>query len=251
MDLAIKLIVFLPLVAAAIAGLFCRVIGDRPAQIVTCARVLTSFVYDVIERSRRRSLREMWLAAREGDGEVLRQRILDYLSEGDAAPEVERLLDRATFRFTDWCEAVISDPDAGEWRGVTARLLASEPDHPGLLLARAVTELVLTNGDLREFESNLLASIRSSTARYGVTPDQLHDVARWLVDRTRNRLAALPAVYHAFAANGHAEAAAQVRSTAPDPAPAGLQILELADRLDRTSRAARALADHLAARSLT
>jgi NADH-quinone oxidoreductase subunit L len=40
MDLAIKLIVLLPMVAAAIAGLFCRVIGDRPAQIVTCAALL-------------------------------------------------------------------------------------------------------------------------------------------------------------------------------------------------------------------
>ncbi|MPZ33230.1 MAG: NADH-quinone oxidoreductase subunit L [Rhodospirillales bacterium] len=40
MDLAIKLIVLLPLVAAAIAGLFCRIIGDRPAQIVTCAALL-------------------------------------------------------------------------------------------------------------------------------------------------------------------------------------------------------------------
>ena len=33
MDLAIKLIVLLPLLAAAIAGLFCRIIGDRPAQL--------------------------------------------------------------------------------------------------------------------------------------------------------------------------------------------------------------------------
>src|SRR5215467_10662678 len=40
MDLAIKLIVLLPVLAAAIAGLFCRVIGDRPAQIVTCAALL-------------------------------------------------------------------------------------------------------------------------------------------------------------------------------------------------------------------
>src|ERR1044072_206645 len=40
MDLAINLIVLLPLLAAAIAGLFCRVIGDRPAQIVTCAALL-------------------------------------------------------------------------------------------------------------------------------------------------------------------------------------------------------------------
>jgi NADH-quinone oxidoreductase subunit L len=47
MDLAIKLIVFLPLVAAAIAGLFCRVIGARPAQIVTCAALLIAAVLSV------------------------------------------------------------------------------------------------------------------------------------------------------------------------------------------------------------
>jgi NADH-quinone oxidoreductase subunit L len=40
MDLAIKLIVLLPLLAAAIAGLFCRIIGDRPAQVITCAALL-------------------------------------------------------------------------------------------------------------------------------------------------------------------------------------------------------------------
>ena len=42
MDLAVKLIVFLPLLAAVIAGLFCRVIGARPAQIVTCAALLVA-----------------------------------------------------------------------------------------------------------------------------------------------------------------------------------------------------------------
>ena len=42
MDLAVKLIVFMPLLAAAIAGLFCRVIGDRPAQIVTTAALLVA-----------------------------------------------------------------------------------------------------------------------------------------------------------------------------------------------------------------
>src|SRR3954465_10095578 len=40
MDLAIKLIVLLPLLAAAIAGLFCRIIGARPAQVITCAALL-------------------------------------------------------------------------------------------------------------------------------------------------------------------------------------------------------------------
>jgi NADH-quinone oxidoreductase subunit L len=47
MDLAIKLIVFLPLIAAAIAGLFCRVIGDRPAQVVTCAALLIAVALSI------------------------------------------------------------------------------------------------------------------------------------------------------------------------------------------------------------
>ena len=47
MDLAIKLIVFLPLIAAAIAGLFCRVIGARPAQIVTSAALLIAAALSV------------------------------------------------------------------------------------------------------------------------------------------------------------------------------------------------------------
>src|SRR6478735_6510311 len=47
MDLAIKLIVLLPLLAAAIAGLLCRVIGDRPAQVVTCAALLIAAALSV------------------------------------------------------------------------------------------------------------------------------------------------------------------------------------------------------------
>src|SRR5436190_12060313 len=48
MDLAIKLIVLLPMVAAAIAGLLCRVIGDRPAQIVTCAALLIAAALSIL-----------------------------------------------------------------------------------------------------------------------------------------------------------------------------------------------------------
>ena len=55
-----------------------------------CGRMLIDFVYDTIERSRRRSLQEMWLLAGDAvdDGEVVRKRVLDYLTEGDIAPLV-------------------------------------------------------------------------------------------------------------------------------------------------------------------
>ena len=58
---------------------------DTPREAVeACGRQVIGFVYDTIERSRRRSLQEMWLLATEanGDSEV-RRRVLDYLTEGD------------------------------------------------------------------------------------------------------------------------------------------------------------------------
>jgi NADH-quinone oxidoreductase subunit L len=41
-------IVFLPLLAAVIAGFFGRVIGDRGAQLVTCGALLLSAVLGVL-----------------------------------------------------------------------------------------------------------------------------------------------------------------------------------------------------------
>ena len=53
------------------------------AAIEKSARALIVMIYDVIEKARRRSLREMWLAARDcKDEHQMRKRILDYLTEG-------------------------------------------------------------------------------------------------------------------------------------------------------------------------
>jgi len=74
MDLAIKLIVFLPLVAAAIAGLFCRVIGDRPAQIVTCAALLIAAALSVLVFVR--------VGFGPEDGKFLVVRLFTWISSG-------------------------------------------------------------------------------------------------------------------------------------------------------------------------
>lgn len=174
--------------------------------VVSCAEELIRFVYDTIERSRRRSLREMWLAARAGDGGELRRRILDYLSEGDVAPLLEELLNARDFTFDDWTRAledVILPEEAAEWRGNTARLLASEPDQPGLLLARAYSELLTPNGSLEEYESNLAATLTSATQRYGVQGQDLARLADWLAEHIeRKKPDGLAATWHLFEING-------------------------------------------------
>ena len=172
--------------------------------ILLCTRLLIEYVYDTIERSRRRSLREMWLAARESrtnPEEEFRQRILDYLSQGDVAPVLERLAEQDHVELADWfepLEQVAPGPDAAELRGNAARLLTSFPDHPGMLLARAWAEVRDPRGDLREFRSNLVTALESGRDRYGLEPADFDPLAEWLARECAGRGGAQVAAVEAF-----------------------------------------------------
>ena len=160
---------------------------DTPRESVeACGRQLIGFVYDTIEQSRRRSLQEMWLLATESDGDSeVRRRVLDYLTEGDITPVVQELAGQARFAFGDWLNhwaRAGSESDAREWRSVTARLLGSYPDHPGLLAGRGLAETLLPEGNLTEFERNLAAALISARTRYKATDRDVDDMLLWLLD---------------------------------------------------------------------
>ena len=158
--------------------------GPLLAAVEAAGRELIDYVYDTVEAARRRSLREMWLATRQGNGEVLRSRILDYLSEGDSSSMLESLLDRSKFDLRDWLE-VLSGPDIdpGDLRGNSARLLVSEPDNPGLLLVRAWSEVAVKDGDIDQFEFNFKGALESGRLRYGLTDDDLLLMAHSLLEQ--------------------------------------------------------------------
>jgi ATP-dependent DNA helicase RecQ len=161
---------------------------DGPAEVVLgCARLLIEFVYDTIERARRRSLREMWLAAHESDGdEEFRARLLAYLTEGDVSPLVLDLVERPQLTLADWTEALVdvrAVDDLREWRGTSARLLVSYPEHPGLLLARAMSELLDPAGSLVEAEASLQSLLTSARAIYSMADHELGSALTWGVSR--------------------------------------------------------------------
>jgi ATP-dependent DNA helicase RecQ len=160
-------------------------------HVLARGRVLIEFVYETIERSRRRSLREMWLSARDSANDAeFRQRILDFLAEGDVVPVLAALAEQDTFYYDDWAEHmrhVRTPADAAEWRGAAARLLASYPDHPGLLLARGFAELLTGGPNYEDFRSNLEMSVDAAANRYGVTKLALERLSHWLIDELVDR----------------------------------------------------------------
>jgi ATP-dependent DNA helicase RecQ len=224
--------------------------------VIRCAKRLIAFVYETVERSRRRSLREMWLAARESRSDpngTFRRRILDYLSQGSIAPGLERLVDESRVDLADWTalldevwlEARAGDRTAAtELRGATARLLGSYPDHPGLLIARGVSELYIPDGVLEELISSLRAASAASRSRYGIDREALQRTSQWLVARAREsrRSGALTAVALGLDLDEVSQSGIELEDVDRE---AGLAVMDLAFQLERSRGLLNAITDEL------
>ena len=141
-------------------------------------------LYDSVEKSRRRALREMRLLAVAGaSDEEIRSRIEDYFREGDLAPQLERLTESTRLNLSEWSAAYLglTVADEGELRGSAARLLESYPDHPGLLLGRALAELI--GGENRyEFSDDLGRAFEFGASRYSMSSSDLERMAILMLD---------------------------------------------------------------------
>ena len=178
-----------------------------------CGKLLIDVIYDTVVQARLRSLREMWLVAgeAESDGEVLRDRVLAFLNDGDISRRMEELADQPAFSFDNWMAnwvahggesatrslsdgspdevagIFVSESDTQEWRSAAARLLGSYPEHPGLLASRALAEAMLRDGDLRQFEQNMSDALTSALEMYGTTRNEIEQLLVELIGALNGR----------------------------------------------------------------
>ncbi len=218
--------------------------------IEACADELIRFIYATVERSRRRSLREMLLAARAAaDGADLRPRILEYLTEGDVGLALERLVDSRHKSESPWIELwdqIITANDARELRAASGRLLESYPDDPFLRMSRALAELLLDDGDIKEAENDLVAAQQAATGSYGLDRLTVEGAMQYLTRRCLSHDKAF-VVLSAVAAVDHVDDLWHaVDSTIPVSAsnPA-ICVLRLRRQLESELRDTDAISDHL------
>lgn len=150
--------------------------------ILDCVGILIGYCYDTIERARRRAIFEAMEAAKQGrDPERFRRRLLDYLQEGMDPDAFQSLVGSETINF-DTCVEMVGKVnnavEAGELRGITIRFLESYPDHPALLMLRAVSESMSEDCD----DSVVLDSLRNlfgaAAAKYSIARAPLDDILR-------------------------------------------------------------------------
>ncbi|MEX2028282.1 MAG: RecQ family ATP-dependent DNA helicase [Candidatus Curtissbacteria bacterium] len=170
------------------------------------AGVLIAFIYDTIEKGRRRAFREILSMSEEavsvgGDEDALiRDRILRYL-ETTYSAEIQQILDDVgsfnnlkiifdggvTAESGEAIGGVRSSHDASEIRGQVARYLESYPDHPGLLLLRSLSEIYCTNPDYELAFQNIEASCNFASDRYRIPKSILYDILTWSLEKIYNR----------------------------------------------------------------
>jgi hypothetical protein len=151
-------------------------------------QVLCSFIYEVIERSRRYALQNVVRAMRAAgnDGEKLRAEIALHLStnvfSGQLSNIVAKLEPEGWWKVLD---QIHNAPLARQLLGPSRRLLESNPTDPGLHFMAAFGSLQSTAFDIREVSEHLVAGLGSLLDNYMWTTDRAMEIAHELVRRMR------------------------------------------------------------------
>jgi ATP-dependent DNA helicase RecQ len=171
------------------------------------AQVLICFIYDTIEKGRRRGLSEMlslaWEASKSKDPDkIVRERVLRYL-ESTYAEEIEKILNEDNLGINalidlldgyetntgEWVGGIRSSRDASEIRGQVSRYLETTPDHPGLLILRSLSELYCLNYDKQVVLNNLKAAIKYGQEQIGfsIEIEKFHKIIAWVCSKIFER----------------------------------------------------------------
>ncbi len=153
--------------------------------IPSMADTLLGFIYDVIERGRRRALSEMLECSKARDDKSIRERINRYFEWTQFSDELDTILDGKDISFIpvkDMVGNLISPNDAAELRGQVSRYLESYPDHPVLLMLRALSEIQSIDANNVIACQNFIAGITSAINKYTVPRDNAFEIAAWALD---------------------------------------------------------------------
>ncbi len=165
---------------------------DQPMRdyTIAAARKIIEFVYDHVEKSRRRALYEMLEAARSAassanSDQVLRGRILRHLEWSEFDDVLDGVV-RSDHGGLDCIGNVIDQiagpTDAGSLRGAVARLLESYPDQPGLLVIRGLSEALARDANLQAASQNVQSALTFAKTTYKVETEVIADALSRVVN---------------------------------------------------------------------
>ncbi len=163
----------------------------QPDFVIEMISLLLHFVYDVIERGRRRAFSEMLLACSDSPNDQdFRKRILQYLEATEYSEALEKIINdekAGLIKCRDVFNMVRSPNEAAELRGQVSRYLESYPDHPALLMLRSLSEVYSRNKKIEVARENFTASIKSARTNYGLEEEKVFEFSIWAISEITRR----------------------------------------------------------------
>ena len=175
--------------------------------IIKSSEVLIEFIYDTIEKGRRRAFSEILQLAEaayisEDKDKVIRDRVMLYF-QTTYSEEIDKILNAESIKvdfirdLIDGYEAsngriiggLRSTRDAEEIRGQVSRYLESYPDNPGLLLVRALSEVFSSDYSKDVAVSSFEAAVKYGNEQIGYSAkrDDYYQLIAWAMIRIGQR----------------------------------------------------------------
>lgn len=179
--------------------------GNDKEFVLHMSRVILEFIYDTIERGRRRGIREMVQLSQaalkmEDKDKVIRERVVRYfestfsesitdiLNGKDAGfSMIVKLFDGETNEVGERIGGIKSHNDSAELRGQVSRELESTPDHPGLLFLRSMSELYSKEYDDAAIIDDFLGGIKFSRENYSIDENILLEFTIYVIKKVYHR----------------------------------------------------------------
>lgn len=155
-------------------------------------KILIEFIYDTIEKGRRRALKEVYEMSKDAVGlqnqdRIIRNRIIKYFDSSYSA-QLEEIIGKREVNFSDIITAFDGNIIEGEqvggirskneienMRGQVGRYLESTPDHPSLLFIRSLSESYVDNFNERIIIEDYENAIVFANTRYEVDNSSLNN----------------------------------------------------------------------------
>jgi hypothetical protein len=115
-------------------------------------------------------------ACEPADGEKLRMFVLDVLTQTEFSEGLADMIDASDMGLTKLSPLLNearSPRTAGQLRGQVARFLESYPDHPSLLLLRALAEVRADDSDETVVHIDLVGFLSSVGEKYAAKPEDV------------------------------------------------------------------------------
>ena len=146
--------------------------------------LLLRFIYEVIERGKRTALSNMVkvCTGSKTDDKGIHKAILLLLDATEYSEDLDEVLaskNAGIGRCKDIVVSVRSPDEAAELRGQVSRYLESYPDHPGLLMLRALSEVLSRDKDTETVRENFTASVSFALSTYGLNESSVFEFAAW------------------------------------------------------------------------